>query len=241
MNRNYLLVLLFISCSIHAIAQDKYYYGYYDSWEKIPLTVNENKVCVSILKGNKDVNERILANVQAVDTIKDEDIFDIFVIRRSDFEKLTSQDFWEEDAKSVILTSSYFTKDSNQEIYETPYLNVKLKKEEDADLLISYAEKYRLGIVGSFSQYLPLWYVLYVTPNSDKSPLECANELFESGDFATAVPDLATSYEYSKTNIRSITTATTRKSSQIYDIQGRKLQHTPQKGLYILNGKKVIL
>ena len=83
MSRKYILMLLLIPCSIHAIAQD-YYYGHYISWEKIPLTLNENKVCVSIFKENKDVSERILANVQVLDTIKDEDIFDIIVIRRSD-------------------------------------------------------------------------------------------------------------------------------------------------------------
>ncbi len=233
-------MLLLIPCSIHAIAQD-YYYGHYNSWEKIPLTLNENKVCVSIFKENKDVSERILANVQVLDTIKDEDIFDIIVIRRSDFEKLTLLDFWEKDSKAVILTPTYFTKDSNLEVYETPYLNVKLKKEEDADLLTPYSAKHRLRIVGSFSQNMPLWYVLYVTPDSDKSPLECANEIFESGDFASAVPDLASSVGLNETNIRNITTPTTINSSKIYDLQGRKLQQTLQKGLYIQNGKKVIV
>ena len=239
MSRKYFLMLLFISCSIQAIAQN-YYYGHYNSWEKIPLTVNENKICVSVFKDNKDIRERILANVQVLDTIKDEDIFDIFVILRSDFEKLTSQDFWEEDAKSVILTSSYITKDFNMEVYETPYLNVKLKKGEDLDLLTSYAKLYRLIIVGSFSQNMPLWYVLYVTPDSDKSPLECADVIFESGDFSAAVPDLAGSTGLNETNIRSITTAMTKKSSMIFDLQGRKLQQTPQKGMYIRNGKKMI-
>jgi hypothetical protein len=234
-------MLLFISCSIHAIAQDNYYYGHYNSWEKIPLILNESKVCVSIFKDKKDVSERVLANVQVLDTIKDEDIFDIFVILRSDFEKLTSQDFWEEDAKSVILTSSYITKDFNLVVYETPYLNVKLRKEEDIDLLTSYAEKYRLRIVGSFSQNMPLWYVLYITPDSDKSPLGCANELFESGDFAAAVPDLAGSTGLNETNIRSITTTTTKKYSKIYDLQGRILKQIPQKGAYIRNSKKMIV
>lgn len=220
------------------IAQDFYYY----KGTKIPLTLNESKVCVSIFRDNKDLSKRILANVQVLDTIKDEDIFDIFVILRSDFEKLTSQDFWEEDAKSVILTSSYMTKDSTMEIYETPYLYVKLKKEEDIDLLTSYAKKYRLRIVRSFSQNMPLWYVLYVTPDNDKSPLECANELFESGDFAAAAPDLAGGIGLDdETNVRSITTATRKKSSNIYDLHGRILQQTPHKGVYIQSGKKVIV
>ncbi|MBP5777608.1 MAG: S8 family serine peptidase [Prevotella sp.] len=182
-----MMILFIISCSVHAIAPTDYYYYYKGG--KMPLTLNESKVCVSIFKDKKDVSERIRANVQVQETIKDEDLFDIFVITRSEFEKLVSQDFWYEDAKSVIITSSYLTED-NVEVFATPYLNVRLKKDEDIDLLASYAEKYRLRIVGN-SSLIPLLYVLYVTPEGDKSPMECANELFESGDFATSVPDLS--------------------------------------------------
>ena len=241
MSRNCLLMLLFISCPIHAIAQDYYYYGHYNSKEKIPLILNESKICVGIYKDNKNVSERILANIQILDIIKDEGrfgIFDIFVISRSDYEKLASLDFWEEDAKSVILTSSFFTIEFNYEVYETPYLTVRLKKEEDADLLIPFAEKHKLRFVGSFSESLPLYYVLYVTPDSDKSPLECANEIFESGGFEGAQPDLAGGH--GEATIHNFTTARKGESSKIYDLQGRKLQHAPQKGAYIQNGKKII-
>ena len=37
---------------------------------------------------------------------------------------------------------------------------------------------------------MPLWYFLHVTPESEKSPLQIANELHESGDFETSEPDL---------------------------------------------------
>jgi len=168
--------------------QEREYYYYYKG-KKNPLTLNEDKVVVNIPKEHDGISKRIRANVPVLSTIKDE-VFDSFIIPRSDFEKLTSQSFWEEDAKSVVLTSSYLTED-NDEVFETPYLNVKLKKEEDAGLLDAYAEKYGLRNLGSFSQSLPLWYVLYVTPQSEKSPLQCANELYESGEFASSVPDLS--------------------------------------------------
>ena len=166
---------------------------YYYKGNKIPLTLNENKVIVSIPKEYDEISKRIRANIPVLRTIKD-DIFDSFIIPGPDFEKLTSKDFWEEDAKSVILTSSYYTQD-NEEVFETPYLNVKLKKEEDADLLASYAERYGLKIVGN-SNYLPLWYILYVTLDSEKSPLQCANEIFESGEFASAVADLSSDDDF---------------------------------------------
>ena len=172
--------------------QDTTYYYYYKG-NKIPLTLNENKVVVSIPKEYDGVCKRIRANLPVLSTIKDE-VFDSYIIPRSDFEKLTSKDFWEEDTKSVVLTSSYYTEDKT-EVFETPYLNVRLKKEEDADLLASYAEKYRLKIVGNDS-FMPLWYILHVTPESEKSPLKCANLLFESGEFASAVPDLSSDDDF---------------------------------------------
>ena len=183
----YLMILFIISCSIHTIAQTDFYYY---KGNKIPLFVNKTKVCITIPKGSEKASERILANVNILDTIKDE-TFETFIITQSDFEKLSSMDSWRDDAKSVILTSSYYTK-NNKEVFSSPYLNIQLHKEQDIDLLTLYAEKYKLRIVGNgpFSSLMPLWYSLAITQNSKKSPLECANELFESGDFAASVPDL---------------------------------------------------
>ena len=167
------------------IFDDMAYYYYYQG-KKIPLTLNENKVVVSIPKEYDEIDKRIRANVQVLLKINDES-FDIIVISRPNFEALTSLDFWGEDAKSVILTSSYYT-ETNEEVFATPYLNIRLKNEQDIDLLNSYAEEYRLRIAGK-SAFMP-WYILAVTPESEKSPLEIANELFESGNFASSVPDL---------------------------------------------------
>ena len=175
---------LYYGAHLYLIPQTDYYY--YNGM-KIPLTLNENKVCVSIPKECDETCERIRDNVKVLHTIADEN-FDTFVISLSEYEKLTSLDFWEKDSKSVILTSCYFT-ENKEEVYASPYLNIRLKKEEDIDLLTSYAEQYKLKIVEN-DRFMPLWYILSLTLDSDKSPLECANELYESGDFAASVPDL---------------------------------------------------
>lgn len=185
MNRKYLLmILLIILCSVHTIAQSDYYY-YKD--KKIPLIANEDKVCVSIPKCNKNTIEKILANVQFLNKIEDE-TFDIFIISRSDYEKLTSLDFWKEDSKSVLLTQSYST-ENGHEVFASPYLNIRLKKEEDIATLTSYAGKYGLKIIKQDS-LMPLWYILAITQDSDINTVECANKLWESGQFAASVPDL---------------------------------------------------
>lgn len=222
---------VFSKDDFNAIAQTDYYYY---QGKKIPLTLNENKVCVSISKDCNEIIERFRANVHVLTTIKDE-TFGIFVISQSDFEKLTAQDFWEEDAKSVILTSSYFT-ENNKEVFETPYLNVRLKKEDDKDLLTSYAEKYKLKIV-SHSSLMPAWYTLAVTPDSEKNTLKCANALFESGNFASSVPDLCElSDEINLVDVVNVTN----NSQEIYDLQGRRLKTAPEKGVYIRGGKKFV-
>lgn len=236
------MILLFVvACSLHAIAQTDFYYF---MGKKIPLTLNENKVCVSIPKDCEMICERVREKVQVLSTIRD-DYLDIFVITRSDFESLVLQDFWEEDVKSVIITPCYFSEE-DVEVFSTPYLNVELKKEEDIDLLTSYAEKYKLRFGSWHSSQLPLWYVLAITPDSEKNSVECANELYESGDFASAVADfapgaIAEEFDEDETTIPSVTTTTIPGTpSEIYDMQGHRLSAKPQKGVYIQNGKKVV-
>ena len=85
-----------------------------------------------------------------------------------------------------------------------------------------------------------LWYILHVNPETEKSPLECANELYESGDFAESVPDFAGSIVLD-TAIRNVASAIPEVSSDLYDLQGRRLNAQPTKGIYIRNGKKVVV
>lgn len=236
MSRKFLLMLLLcVPCSIHTIAQTDYYYY---QGNKIPLTLNENKVVVSIPKECGNTIESIRANVQVMGTIKDE-AFDIIVTTQSDFDKLTSMDFWEESAKSVIITSGYYT-ENNDEVFTTPYLNVRLKKEEDADILTSYMEKYKLKIVRNMPS-MPLWYILSLTSDSEEGPLVCANELYESGAFASSVPDFASVNLQDPTTARAITFSVAGKTYDHFDLQGRRITGQPTKGVYIQDGRKVLV
>ena len=179
-----MMIILIISCSIHTIAQTFYYY----KGQKIPLIINEKMVCLSIPKVCEKTSERVLSNAKTIKRISDE-YFDIFVIPQSDFEMLKSIDSWKEDTKSILQTLCYSTKDEN-EVYSTPYLNLRLKKEEDIDLLKLYAEKYGLKIVKQ-DPLMPLWYILSITKDCNINIVECAKRLWESGEFAASVPDLS--------------------------------------------------
>ena len=247
LSRKLLLMLLFvISCSTHAVAQTFYYYDDYTG-KKTTITLNEDKLCVSVYSDYKDISERIRANVQALFWTQD-NIFDFIFITRSDYEKLASQDFWEEDAKSVIITPSYYRDDDRgefyREIFATPYVCIKLKKEEDIDLLTPYLEKYKLKIT-SHSPYMPLYPILSLTLDSGIGPLECANEMFESGDFAESCPGwaFAGSGEYDPNTIRSITVSKVGASSEVYDLQGRRMAEGKplHPGIYVKDGRKFVV
>lgn len=178
------MILLLISCSSGVIAQTSYYYY---KGEKIPLTVNENKVCVSIPKNKGEKSKELLKNINILNKIADED-YDISVIRQSDLKQLTAIDFWEKEAVSIMLSPCYKTEEG-KEVYLSPYLNVRLKKEQDINLLSSYAEKYGLKIVKQ-DPLMPLWYILSISSEAGTNALDIANVLYESGLFAVSVPDL---------------------------------------------------
>lgn len=239
MKMNYLhVLLLLILCSLHAIAQTDYYYY---KGIKIPLTRNEEKICVSISKECDKAIERIRANVKVLRILED-NALECLLIYHSDYEKLRTLDFWEEDAKDVILTSFYFT-EQGDEVVSTPYLNVRLKNEQDIDLLNLYIEKNKLKNMGN-SSLMPMWYTLCVTPETGKSPLQCANEIWESGDFAASAPDLA-DLDSLIDDISSVAAVTGYNGISIrtgtFDLQGRRLADEPRKGLYISDGKKIVV
>ena len=241
MNRIFLLLSLLIHCSLQIMAQTDFYYY---NGNKIPLTLNEKKVCINIPKDRTDIIERLQENVQTLCMIKDE-TFDIHVLLSSEYDKLASQDFWSADAKAVILTDSYFNM-RGEEVYATPYLHVRLKKAEDIDLLKSYAGRYGLRIVKN-NAFMPLWYILSVTLDSNRNSVECANLLYESGSFAATAPDLvSTDYLDDATPIRYIFDSYIPNSkpvnSKCYDLSGRPVGNGPlPRGVYIKDGRKMVV
>lgn len=227
-------MLSFFACLMQSLGQTAFYY--YQGM-KIPLTLNEDKLCICVPVTCENISERIQTDIFVADMIKDEE-FDIFVVAKSDFDNLTLQDSWDEESKSVILSSCYFT-ENGDEVFATPYLNVKLKTEQDINLLSSYVEDYKLRIVTDMPT-LSLWYVLSLTPESKKNTLECANEIWESGNFAASLPDFV-DITSNKTDVRPNCTTKSEKFYVIRDLYGRLPNSIPPKGIYIKSGKKYVV
>ena len=75
--------------------------------------------------------------------------------------------------------------------------------------------------------------------------LSVVNYLLQQNINASTAPDVLkimteAEYEAYVTGIEQITTSTTDGTKVIYDLQGRRVQ-VPSKGLYIVNGKKMII
>lgn len=178
------IMFLFISCSIQVMAQTEFYYH---KGDKIPLMINESKVCISVPKECGMIRERILDNIKDQEVIYD-DLFDIFILLQSDYKNLINMESWLEDEKYVITTPCYFT-ENKDEVFLSPYLNLRLKEDQDIIVLNSYAQEYGLRIIKQ-DTFMPLWYILSITKDCELNTLDCANILWESGDFAASIPDL---------------------------------------------------
>lgn len=87
-----------------------------------------------------------------------------------------------------LIVSPYFKTSTAEKIGLSNYFYVKLKKEEDISKLRQFATENQVKVIGQ-NQYMPLWYVLSITPQSDKNALEMANHFYESGAFQYAEPD----------------------------------------------------
>ena len=191
--RSILMIIYFISCSIQMLAQSDFYY--YEG-KKIPLRVNDKKVCVSIPKVNDKTSKFFLENVN-VQKQASIDKYDTYSIAKSELDQLSSLKAWKEDRKNVKISNCYISK-NNEEILVSPYIYVRLKKEQDIDILLSQAKKYGLKIEKN-DPFMPLWYTLAVTENCDKNALEYANILWESRQFEASTPGFY--YEFKPTTI----------------------------------------
>lgn len=81
------------------------------------------------------------------------------------------------------------------ELVLTNYLNVELKKESDYPLLREKAVEYNL-VITEQDKFMPRWYILSITPNTGKTSLEVANELYETGLFTSSVADFSSNDLY---------------------------------------------
>lgn len=105
----------------------------------------------------------------------------------------------EHDVSQVVTISpSYQIRDNGHELYVSPLVYVKLKSETDVEKLHKKAEELKFIVLGN-NKYMKLWYTLFCNEQTDGSAIDIANQLYESGEFEYAEPDIMSSFCYSLT------------------------------------------
>ena len=199
MKRILLFMALVSITAAEAISQSAYYYF---NGNKIYIAENARKVCVvKDKKGNKTgasfQPSKESSGFKVSQTIKD-NIYDITVYEAGRGNEgppsllKTMKEAAEADNAMVLPC---YKNEYGDELVLTNYLNVELKKESDYPLLREKAVEYNL-VITEQDKFMPRWYILSITPNTGKTSLEVANELYETGLFASSVADFSSNDLY---------------------------------------------
>lgn len=99
-----------------------------------------------------------------------------------------SIDIKDEENCNVLYEGGYYVNDNGLAFFNSnlAFIKVFVGNEE---ALQKYADKYGYKILG-YNKYMPEWYTIDCSLANGMSSLEVANLLYESGEFASAQPDL---------------------------------------------------
>lgn len=186
MKTKLLLLSMMMLCSMIAFSQSYYYYNGKKEY------VNEDLTKITILsKPSKAMKnaKSITTDLQKLQTISDAryDISVYSLVNTKTKSTSSLKAVLAETLEDAIVLPCYTDKNGS-EMVMTNYLSVKLKSESDIDVLYATSKEYGLEIVDQ-NKYMPLWYSLSITSETEKTTLDVANELFESGLFASAFSD----------------------------------------------------
>lgn len=90
---------------------------------------------------------------------------------------------------NVIYEAPFFTTSDEKEVGLSHLFYVKLKQSADLNQLTPLASANHVEILGN-NEYMPLWYTLACTNESQGNALEMANAFYETGKFDSCQPDL---------------------------------------------------
>lgn len=171
-------------------AQSPYYHF---NGKKIPLSVSKEKICILTPKVHESTSQK-LQNAVFESEISNDD-FIIHVVDMKDTSAYYASYYGNADAgrkeksdlRNAIALPVYHDR-FGMDLVLANLLKVRLKSVSDTSLLQEECQRYKLEIKES-SAWLPLWYVLSITPETRMNTLDVANRLHESGLFLAACPE----------------------------------------------------
>ncbi len=194
MKRILLLIALVSIVITEAISQSAYYYY---NGKKVYITEDVEKVCVVKEKkyGILETNPKLVkefSNVTISQIINDNKyeivVYSVEGGNENSQLPLRAMKGHVISDKTMILPC--YINENGEDLVLTNYLNVELKNETDYPLLQEKATEYNLNIIEQ-NRFMPRWFILSITPQTQKTSLEVANELYETGLFASSVADFS--------------------------------------------------
>jgi hypothetical protein len=190
-NKLLLPMFIFLFSILEIYAQNNHYYYY--KGQKVYLTLDKNNITLSILDDFQKSSVSTLKlknfNVEKDNTNKQNNKY-----ARIEFQNTpTDADYLKKinalnENPNIIKAQPNFFNPKGVKIGMSDYFYIKLKNSNDLTLLQNLALQKNVQIVEQ-NQFMPLWYTLKCKKKTIGSTLEIANYFFETGNFASAVPD----------------------------------------------------
>lgn len=180
-------------------SQDYYYY----KSEKKPLELNIKYLYVfsnskEDIKNIQSPKFKISSEIKTDQTTFNLNTSSSFLKEKKYWKEIELQGISNNDYVKLISTlrntfpnmviAPYFKNKNDDKIGLSNYFYVKLKRTEDYNLLVNYAESSQAVILGK-NKFMPLWYTLSAT-NKSLNALYLANKFYETGLFQYSEPDL---------------------------------------------------
>lgn len=177
-------VLVGMIISIPMFAQTTYFYS---KGQQIPIVLDPTRVSVLTQKTN-DVNviQRAPLNTTIIETCVS-DIFNFRVIENQAYGPGLLNYMQNSVGQNNLVIPCFKTMQGEQLIL-SERIDVKLKNPSQITVLQNAVNSLKLRMVGQ-DPYMPLWYMVEITPQTGLNTVEVAKLLYENGNFAEAYPN----------------------------------------------------
>ena len=199
----FIFAFLFLSCA--SVSAQEYFYYYNNQKQAFTLSTSSIYLVSEVLQDERSFQEFLgpdfviersgkdnaFRTTNPIDGPKHTDQFWVFV----DLKKpISKSEYFEQiqrfkSSNEIRLAMPFFKNEKVDRAGLSQYLYVKLKDKGDLFKLRGEIEVNNAELTGQ-NLFMPLWYTVGVTENSNMNAMEFANHLFESGQFEFAEPEL---------------------------------------------------
>lgn len=197
MKTKFYLSLFLLLFALPAMAQSNYYYYYKGQKKYLSLDKSSADIHVKNTLNKTSLKSDFSLKDFALEDDNSLNLSSTSKYAKIEFQKeLSETEYFEQlqqikSRPDVQMVAPNFKGSNGEDIGMSDYLYVKLKKPNDYTTLVSLASQKKVSIIEQ-NTFMPLWYTLRCTENTTENTMQIANFFFETGLFASAVPDFLT-------------------------------------------------